>query len=87
MIKKVDHLKLSVEGEISDEKAEQIQVFKAHYKSIVLCKNNLEQLIKELAQKYQSQIKLIQTVPGFKKELTSIQLISEIGVDMTKFPS
>ncbi|MFS0645832.1 transposase, partial [Siminovitchia sp. 179-K 8D1 HS] len=48
---------------------------------------DLEQLIKELAQEYQSQIKLIQTVPGFKKELTSIRLISEIGVDMTKFPT
>jgi len=87
MIKKVDHLKLSVEGEISDEQAEKIRVIKAHYDAIVLCKNDLEQLIKELAQEYQSQIELIQTVPGFKKELTSIRLISEIGVDMTKFPT
>ena len=87
MIKKVDHLKLSVEGEISDEQAEKIRVIKAHYDAIVLCKNDLEQLIKELAQEYQSQIELIQTVPEFKKELTSIRLISEIGVDMTKFPT
>jgi len=29
---------------------------------------------------------LIQTVPGFKKELTSIRLISGIDVDMTKSP-
>ncbi|MEG6534168.1 IS110 family transposase [Caldibacillus thermoamylovorans] len=87
MIQKVDRLKLSIEGEISDEQAEKIRVIKAHYDAIVLCKNDLEQLIKELAQEYQSQIKLIQTVPGFKKELTSIRLISEIGVDMTKFPT
>lgn len=87
MIKKVDRLKLSIEGEISDEQAEKIRVIKAHYDALVLCKNDLEQLIKELAQEYQSQIELIQTVPGFKKELTSIRLISEIGVDMTKFPT
>jgi transposase len=87
MIKKVDHLKLSVEGEISNEQAEKIRVIKAHYDAIVLCKNDLEQLIKGLAQEYQPQIKLIQTIPGFKKELTSIRLISEIGVDMTKFPT
>ncbi|MEQ6391360.1 IS110 family transposase [Bacillaceae bacterium S4-13-58] len=87
MIKKADNLKLSIEGEISDEQAEKIRVIKAHYDAIVLCKNDLEQLITELAQEYQSQIELIQTVPGFKKELTSIRLISEIGVDMTKFPT
>lgn len=87
MIKKVDHLKLSIEGDISDEQAEKIRVIKAHYDAIVLCKNNLEKLIKELAQEYQTQIELIQTVPGFQKELTSIRLISEIGVDMTKFPT
>src|SRR5690625_3783523 len=87
MIKKVDRLKLSIEGDISDEQAEKIWVIKAHYDAIVLCKNDLEQLIKELAQEYQSQIELIQTVPGFKKELTSIRLISEIGVNMTKFPT
>ncbi len=87
MIQKVDRLKLSIEGEFSDEQAEKIRVIKAHYDAIVLCKNDLEQLIKELAQEYQSQIKLVQSVPGFKKELTSIRLISEIGVDMTKFPT
>lgn len=87
MIKKVDRLKLSIEGDISDEQAEKIRVIKAHYDAIVLCKNDLEQLIKELAQEYQSQIELMQTVPGFKKELASIRLISEIGIDMTKFPT
>jgi transposase len=87
IIKKVDNLKLSIEGEISDVQAEKMPVIIAHYEAIVLCKNGLEQQIKELAQEYQSQIELIQTVPGFKKEFTAIRLISEIGVDMTKFPT
>jgi transposase len=87
MTKKVDRLKLSIDGDISNEQAEKIRVIKAHYDAIVLCKNDLEQLIKELAQEYQAQIKLIQTVPGFKNVLTSIRLLSEIGVDMTKFPT
>lgn len=30
---------------------------------------------------------LIQTVPGFKNPLTALRVISEIGVDMTKFPT
>ena len=40
-------------------------------------------MIRKLGQEYQEQVKLIQTVPGFKEELSALRIISEIGADMT----
>ena len=48
-------------------------------------KKNLETMIRKLGQEYQEQVKLIQTVPGFKEELSALRIISEIGADMTVF--
>ena len=42
-------------------------------------------MIRKLGQEYQEQIKLIQTVPGFKEELSALRIHSEIGADMTVF--
>ena len=42
-------------------------------------------MIRKLGQEYQEQVKLIQTVPGFKEELSALRIISEIGADMTVF--
>ena len=44
-------------------------------------------MIRELGQDYQNQVKLIQTVPGFKDELSALRIISEIGSAMTVFDS
>jgi transposase len=87
MTAKVNALELSMDGEISEEQAEKIRVIKAHYDALTLCKNNLEGLIIELGEEFKSHQELIQTVPGFKNPLTALRLISEIGIDMTQFPT
>lgn len=84
---KVQDLERAIDGDLTPEQAEKIRVIKAHYDALAICKEHLEQMIRELGQEYQEQVKLIQTVPGFKEELSALRIISEIGVDMTIFDS
>lgn len=83
----VGELTFATDCDITPEQADKLRVIKAHFDAITFCKNNLEQLISELGQEYEEQQKLIQTVPGFQKPLTALRILSEIGVDMTQFPT
>ena len=82
---KVQDLKIAIEGNVTPEQAEKIRIIKEHYDALAACKEDLETMIRKLGQEYQEQVKLIQTVPGFKEELSAIRIISEIGADMTVF--
>ena len=83
----VETLTDSMDGEITPEQANKLRVIKSHFDAVTFCQNNLDQMIKELGTEFTNQRKLIQTVPGFKNPLTALRVISEIGVDMTKFPT
>lgn len=83
----VETLTDSMDGDITLEQANKLRVIKAHFDAVTFCQNNLDQMIKELGNEFKNQRKLIQTVPGFKNPLTALRVISEIGVDMTKFPT
>ena len=54
--------------------------------SLELCKANLESLILSLAENYLPQLELVMSVPGIQS-YAAIGIISEIGVDMSVFPS
>jgi hypothetical protein len=54
--------------------------------SLKLCKANLESLILSVAEKYLPQLSLVMTVPGIQS-YAAIGIISEIGVDMSVFPT
>lgn len=54
--------------------------------SLKLCKLNLESLILSIAEKYLPQLNLVLTVPGIHT-FSAICVISEIGVDMSVFPT
>ena len=82
---KVQDLKIAIEGEVTPEQAEKIRIIKEHYDALAVCKEDLETMIRKLGQEYQEQVKLIQTVPGFKEELSALRILSEIGADMTVF--
>lgn len=82
---KLQDLEIAMDGNLTPEQAEKIRVIKAHYDALTICKEDLEQMICELGREYQEQVKLIQTVPGFKEELSALRVISEIGADMTVF--
>ncbi|QDR72773.1 IS110 family transposase [Limosilactobacillus reuteri] len=83
----VETLTDSMDGDITPEQANKLRVIKSHFDAVTFCQNNLDQMIKELGIEFEDQRKLIQTVPGFKNPLTALRVISEIGVDMTKFPT
>ena len=82
---KVQDLKIAIEGDVTPEQAEKIRIIKVHYDALVVCKEDLETMIRKLGHEYQEQVKLIQTVPGFKVELSALRILSEIGADMTVF--
>lgn len=51
-------------------------------------KAEIEREIFRLSDKYEIILSLIQTVPGFDKNpMTAIQVLSEIGGDMSVFPT
>ena len=60
--------------------------FSEHMESLELCKLNVESLILSVAEKNISQIDLVSTVPGIQT-FAAIGIISEIGVDMSVFPT
>lgn len=51
-----------------------------------LCKANLDSLILSIAEKYIPQLNLVMTVPGIQS-FAAIGIVSEIGVDMSVFPT
>ena len=54
--------------------------------SLARCKLNLKSLILSTAEKYLSQLNLVMTAPGIQS-FAAIGIISEIGVDMSVFPT
>ena len=76
----------AVDGELCVEQAEKLRIIRSHMDNLDCCKANLESLILSLAQKYLSQLDLVMTVPGIQS-YAAIGIISEIGVDMSVFPT
>ena len=68
------------------EQAEKLRIIRSHMDSLQLCKLDLESLILATAEKYLPQLGLVMTVPGIQS-FTAIGIISEIGVDMSVFPT
>lgn len=76
----------AVDGEMCAEQAEKLRIIRSHMDSIALCKLNLESIILATAEKYLPQLNLVLTVPGIQS-FAAIGVISEIGVDMSVFPT
>lgn len=76
----------AVDGEMCAEQAEKLRIIRSHMDSLELCKMNLESLILATAEKYLPQLNLVMTAPGIQS-FSAIAIISEIGVDMSVFPT
>ncbi len=76
----------AVDGELCAEQAEKLRIIRSHMSSLDLCKANLESLILTTAEKHLPQLNLVMTVPGVQS-FSAIAVISEIGVDMSVFPT
>lgn len=81
-----DKIQAAIDGVIRPEQAEKLKVIRSHMDNLELCKTNVESIILTLAGQFQPQIKLVTTVPGIQL-FSAIAIISEIGVDMSVFPS
>jgi transposase len=82
----VEDIQNAVDGEMCAEQAEKLRIIRSHMDNLELCKMNLDSLILTVVEKYLPQLNLVLTVPGIRA-FSAIAVISEIGVDMSVFPT
>lgn len=82
----VEKIQAAVDGEMCAEQAEKLRIIRTHMDTLELCKLNLHSLILTIAEKYLPQLNIVTTAPGIQA-FSAIGIISEIGVDMSVFPS
>ena len=84
----IEEIQAAVDGAISTEQAVKLRQCLNHIDELEIHKAEIEQEIFRLSDKYEEALTLIRTVPGFDKNpLTAIQVLSEIGGDMSVFPT
>jgi len=76
----------AVDGLMCPEQIQKLIIIRSHMDSIEQCKRDLESAILSLADQFRPQIELVMTVPGIQL-ISAITVISEIGVDMSVFPT
>lgn len=59
-------LGIAIADDVIAEQGEKIRIIKEHDDALAICKEDLETMIRKLEQEYQEQVKLIQTVSGFR---------------------
>ena len=84
----VDEIQAAVDGAISPEQAVKLRQCLNHIDELEKHLKEIEREILRLSDKYEAALDLIRTVPGFgKRPMTAIQILSEIGGDMSVFPT
>ena len=87
MLSKIDDISLAIYGFITQEQAAKLKIIEQHYDSLKLCKTNPENVIYELAEPYEHETALLQTIPKISSKLTPIRIISEVSDDVSVFPT
>ena len=84
----IEEIQAAVDGSVSREQSIKLRDIFCHIDELKTHKQKTETEINRLAAPCQPILKLIQTVPGFSSDpITAISVISEIGVDMSVFPT
>jgi hypothetical protein len=84
----IAEIQAAVDGAISKEQAVKLRQCLDHIDELKKHISEVEQEILRLSDKYEAALTLIRTVPGFDKNpMTAIQVLSEIGGDMSVFPT
>lgn len=84
----IEEIQAAVDGAISPEQAVKLRQCFDHIDELEKHIETVEQEILRLSDPYVSALNLIRTVPGFDKNpMTAIQVLSEIGGDMSVFPT
>jgi transposase len=83
-IKKLDQIKLALNGELSDHQREYLRMLVDWLEAQKQHLAMVEQKIEHYAERFESAIQLIDTVPGIQ-QMSATLIVSEIGVDLTAF--
>ena len=84
----IEEIQAAVDGAISTEQAVKLRQCLNHIDELEKHQAEIEREIFRLSDKYEEVLKLIRTIPGFDKNpMTAIQVLSEIGGDMSVFPT
>ena len=84
----LEEIQAAVDGAVSREQATKLKECLQHIDEIGVHKGNIEQEILRLTEPYSYPLSLIRTVPGLSKDpMTAITILSEIGADMSVFPT
>ena len=84
----IAEIQAAVDGAVSPQQAIKLRQCLDHIDELEKHLSEIEQEILCLSDKYQAVLDLIRTVPGFHNNpITAIQLLSEIGGNMSVFPS
>ena len=81
-----ERIQQAVDGMICSQQSKKLKIIRSHMESLNACKTDLESTILALADQFRPQIELVMTVPGIQL-FSAIAIISEIGVDMSVFPT
>ena len=84
----VDQIQDAVDGAICPEQAAKLRECLDHIDELNAHRDRIEQEILTLVEPYSVHLDLIRTVPGMNKDpMTAILILSEIGSDMSVFPT
>ena len=84
----IAEIQAAVDGAISSEQAVKLREVLAHIDELTAHKERVKAELVRLAEKYEVALNLIRTAPGFSSDpLTAITVLSEIGADMSVFPT
>lgn len=84
----VEEIQAAVDGAISPEQAVKLRQCLEHIDELEAHKRKIEQEILTIAEPFSAVLDLLYTLPGLDKNpMTAIAILSEIGPDMSVFPS
>jgi transposase len=84
----IAEIQAAVDGAISTEQAVKLRQCLAHIDELEAHRNEIEQVILLIAEPFSAVLDLLYTLPGLDKNpMTAIAILSEIGPDMSVFPS
>ena len=84
----IREIQAAIDGAVSPEQAVKLRQCLDHIDELEMHIEKVQQEIFRLSDKYQAALDLVRTVPGFDKNpMTAIQILSEIGGDMSVFPT
>lgn len=84
----IEEIQAAVDGAVSAEQAVKLRQCLNHINELEMHKAEIKWEISRLSDKYEEVLTLIRTIPEFDKNpMTAIQVLSEIGYDMSVFPT